>query len=209
MKQAILDRIVQLGGDSNMAVQTTLVDCILSIELNGPLYKKPSAVPWSDNPEPIIGLSDYVDENIELYKANETLFYKNMVKYFYDNPNGRFGQTYFSPKLFTPLTQGTEDYKEWHSWFEDPKIDLSIFSKFESSKPLEFVELTYTNDYPSNLYICTSDFDVENPTVFGTDHTVHFIEISEQGSLENFFNQFMTKDEFLEIVIPQMNEHYH
>ena len=71
------------------------------------------------------------------------------------------------------------------------------------------MELTHTNGYPSNLYVCTSDPDTENPRVFGTDHTVHFVEISEEGRLEDFFNKFMTKSEFLEIVIPQMEEHYH
>lgn len=209
MNSTILERVVQLDGDSSGVAGEKLVDRILSIKLKGPLYKKPSAVPWSDNPEPIYGLTDYVDENIECYKANESLFYENMVRYFYDSPDGHFGQVYFSPRLFTPLTHGTDDYNEWHSWFESPEVDLSIFKKFEFTDPLEFIELTNTNGYPSSLYVCTSDPDTENPWVFGTDHTVHFVEISEEGRLEDFFNKFMTKSEFLEIVMPQMEEYYH
>ena len=209
MNRAILDRIVELGGDTRAAAGEQLVEYIYSIDLKCPLYKKPSEVPWSDNPEPIYGLGNYVDENIEFYKTDKSLFYENMVKYFFDNPNDHFGQTYFSPKLFTPLTEGTDDYKEWRSWFESSEVNLSVFKKFEFSHPLEFMELTNTNGYPNALYICTSDPDTENPRVFGTDHTVHFIEISEEGRLEDFFNKFMTKNEFLEIVISQMEEHYH
>ena len=45
--------------------------------IESPLYKKTSAKPWSDNPEPIYGLSDYVDHNIALYRSDKDLFYKS------------------------------------------------------------------------------------------------------------------------------------
>lgn len=209
MNKTILNRVLELGGNSSEANGETLANNVLSIELECPLYSSPSATPWSDNPEPIYGLSDYVDKNIESYKTDKEIFFKNMVEFFFDNPKGHFGQTYFSPKLFTPFTNGTDDYQEWNSWFEDDEIDLSIFEKFEFPAPLEFIELTHTNGYPDTLYICVSDPDIENPRVFGTDHEMFFIEVSEEGRLEDFFNKFMTRDEFLEIVIPQMEKHYH
>lgn len=40
----------------------------------------------------------------------------------------------------------------------------------------------------------------ENPTLFGTDHEVFFSEISNLGTLEDYLNAFMTKEELLAII---------
>ena len=54
--------------------------------------------------------------------------------------------------------------------------------------------------FPDNLFICLTDPYQENPIVYGTDHEVFFDEITKQGTLEDFFNSFMTKEELIEIV---------
>ncbi|QXU50259.1 hypothetical protein KYG33_04235 [Chryseobacterium sp. D764] len=49
-------------------------------------------------------------------------------------------------------------------------------------------------------FVCTTDPDQTNPTVYSTDHEVYFQEIENEGKLENFLDRFMTKEEFLETV---------
>lgn len=43
---------------------------------------------------------------------------------------------------------------------------------------------------------CLTDPDPENPIVYSTDHEVYFQEIDNKGTLEDFLEKYMTKDEF-------------
>jgi len=208
MNKNIQKKVIELGGSFTGTDSATLVESLLSIKIESPLYKKPSAKPWSDNPEPIYGLSDYVDQNMTLYRSDKDLFYKNMIKHFFYKPEGDFGQTYLSQTLFTPFTQGTDDYEEWNDYFEDSDVNLNIYESRAVVEPLEFMILTFNDGYPSAKYICTSDTEIKNPMVFATDHTVFFSEVSQEGHLEDFLNTFMSEEEFLQIVKPQMEEHY-
>lgn len=208
MNKHIRTRILELGGSINSTETESVIDSLLSLKLECPLYEKPAVLPWSSNPEPINGLNHYVGQNIELYKSDKDMFFKNMVSFFYEKPDDNFGQTYFTPKLFTPLTKGTPDYDEWGDWF-DEDVNLEIFQNCGFSEPLEFVELTCNDGYPDTKFICISDPEPENPRVFGTDHELFFIEVSKEGRLEDFFNKFMSQKEFMEIVVSQMKAHYH
>ncbi|WP_086931770.1 hypothetical protein [Agarilytica rhodophyticola] len=209
IKTSILKRISALGGDVTQLQGRSLSEDLLLIHLPGPLYPRPSGVPWSDNPEPIYGLGQYVEENLAHYKNDKDQFFKMMVNFFFDTPEGHYGQTYFTPQLFTPLTPGTQHYDEWHMDFENEKeVDLSLFKPVATSWPIEFIELTHSDSYPDTLYVCASDPKTDNPRVFGTDHEVFFSDVSDEGTLEDFFNKFMTKEEFLAIVVADMADHY-
>ena len=54
--------------------------------------------------------------------------------------------------------------------------------------------------------ISLSDPNLDNPTVFGTDHEVFFSEISNEGSLDDFLKKFVTKDEFVETATKDIEE---
>ncbi|RXM39113.1 hypothetical protein BOQ62_13640 [Chryseobacterium sp. CH21] len=65
---------------------------------------------------------------------------------------------------------------------------------------MDFICIFYSYGYPDHYFACVTDPDQTNPTVYGTDHEVYFQEIDEKGSLEEFLDRFMTKEEFLETV---------
>lgn len=60
--------------------------------------------------------------------------------------------------------------------------------------------LFYSYSLLDNYYICLSDPNQENPTLFGADHEKFFRELTNEGNLEDFLSKFITKDELLEIV---------
>ncbi|MDB0601998.1 hypothetical protein PL373_12715 [Tenacibaculum maritimum] len=65
---------------------------------------------------------------------------------------------------------------------------------------MKLMFIGYSYGFPDNLFVCLSDPDKENPTVYGTDHEVYFDEITVQGTLEEYFNSFLTKEELIEII---------
>lgn len=78
MKQEIINRIKQLGGNVANVKGTSLSDDLCAITFNTALYKKPENTPWlsAEDTEPIEGLGDWVDENMELFNSNRGAFYK-------------------------------------------------------------------------------------------------------------------------------------
>ena len=83
--------------------------------------------------------------------------------------------------------------------------NLSEIKKVVQNGKLEFVEIAYSYGFPDGYYICLSDPNPENPTVFGTDHEVYFYEITNEGTFEEFLQRFYTKNEFLEVVKKHMD----
>ena len=67
MKQEIINRIKQLGGNVTNVKGTSLSEDLCAITFNTALYKKPEDTPWlsAEDTEPIEGLGDWVDENTE------------------------------------------------------------------------------------------------------------------------------------------------
>ena len=72
--------------------------------------------------------------------------------------------------------------------------------------PPDFILLATSYGFPDSFYIALSDPNPENPTLFGTDRTGFFSEITNEGNLEDFMNSFMTKEELLEIVKKAMEK---
>lgn len=193
MKKEIIARIKDLGGEitQNESLQKTLE----SIRFQHPIY--PHEL-WG---EELYGIDDFYENHISEYQNNKTKFYDNLIAHFYANESPAYGQVYINSRLFTPLTEGTRDYNEWFSIFEDEDMtDLSEVRNLVGAGNLEFIHFAFSNGYPDGYYICLSDPNPENPTVFGTDHEVFFSEISNEGNLEDFLKPFYTKDEFIKIV---------
>ncbi|HAS44612.1 MAG TPA: hypothetical protein DCS93_29300 [Microscillaceae bacterium] len=200
MKQVILERIKVLGGNVDKVEGKSLEEDLKVISFNTVLYPKPQNTPWakSDEQEPIAGIGDFVEENRTLFKADKARFYDQMLAHFYKLPQEPQGQTVFMNELFTPFTEGTATFEEWQGEWEEADWRQTI--KAKDSEVLEVMFIGHSYSYPDHLFVCLADPNPENPQVYGTDHEVFFDEISLEGTLEEYFNHFMTKEELLAIV---------
>jgi hypothetical protein len=202
MKKEILDRIQQLGGNISMVKGLSTYSDIMSITFNTVLYRRPIDTPWetAEDSEPIYGIAEFISENIELLKKDKKAFYDKIIEKYYRLTIEGYGQMFWEGQPFTPFKEGTEDYEEWNEDFMDGDTDLSEITAVTNDPSPDFIYLFSSYGFPDNYYICLSDPNPENPTLFGTDHEVFFREISNEGNLEDFLNTFMTKEELLEIV---------
>lgn len=202
MKKEILEKIQQLGGNIDNVKGNSLADDILSITFNTVLYQKPEDTPWqtADQAEPIYGIGQFINENEALFNTDKQALYNKIIDKYFRLTNEGYGQVFWQPKLFTPFKEGTTDFKEWNDDFTDEETDLSEIIKVTNDKTPDFIEVFYSYGFPDNYYICLSDPNPANPTLFGTDHEVFFREVTNEGSLEDFINTFMTKEELLTIV---------
>lgn len=202
MKKEILEKIQQLGGNIDNVKGNSLAEDLFSITFDTVLYQRPEDTPWqtAEQAEPIYGIGEFINENEALFNTDkQTLYDKIIDKYFCLTREG-YGQVFWLPNLFTPFKEGTADFEEWNDDFTDEETDLSEIIKVTNDQTPDFIQVFYSYGFPDNYYICLSDPNPENPTLFGTDHEEFFREVTNEGSLEDFFNTFMTKEEVLEIV---------
>ncbi|WP_108866586.1 hypothetical protein [Aquimarina aquimarini] len=203
MKKSILSRIKELGGNIENIKGNSLLDDILSITFNTVLYQKPTDTPWAkaEEEEPIYGIGDFIENNKELLINNEQELYDKIIEKYYTLTEEGFGQMFWKAELFTPFKEGTDDFNEWNEDFIDSdEVDLKEIIEFTNNSKPDFIQLFYSYSFPDNFYICLSDPNPENPTLFGTDHEVFFSKVTNEGALEDLLNTFMTKDELLKIV---------
>ncbi len=197
MKKEILNRIEALGGNISAVENISLQKDLEAITFSTVLYPKPKDTPWisADEAEPINGIGEFIDENKDLFNSNQTEFYDKIINQYYKITDEGFGQVMFRNTLFTPFQEGTEDYEEWKEFWQEED-----FKKIIEGTNMNLMFIGYAYGFPDNLFICLTDPNPENPIVYGTDHEVFFDEITKQGTLEEFFNSFMTKEEFIQIV---------
>jgi hypothetical protein len=202
MKKEILEKIKQLGGNIDKVKGQSLADDLLSITFNSVLYPRPEDTPWqtAEDVEPIYGIAEFIIENEALFKKNKQGLYDKIIEKYFCLTDEGYGQIFWQPRLFKPFKKDSADYKEWHSEFISGDIDLSEIVKVTNDQAPDFIELFYSYGFPDNYYICLSDPNPENPTLFGTDHEVYFREVTNEGHLEDFLNTLMTKEEVLEMV---------
>lgn len=202
MKQEILNRIKQLGGNIDKVQSRSLQEDLLSISFNTVLFLKPEDTPWqtANNTEPIYGLGEWVDANMGLLKFDKETFYKKMLDTYYTLDKEPRMQRFWVARSFTPFREGTNDFDEWNDWFSE-ETDLNKILQHSNSSTPDFVELFYTDSYPNHYYICLSDLNPDNPIIWSTDHEAFFIDVTNEGTLEEFLNKCMTKDELIDIVM--------
>lgn len=193
MKTSILQRIEALGGKIKQVENASLLETIQAISFDTVLHFKPT----DESDEPFCNFSEYFfDDNIELAKQDKNIFIRKAIAFYYlpaSDETGR-GQVFWrNDYTFTPVTKGTADYDEWKGDFED--IDLSQCLAVTDNQPPEFAIIAYSYGYPDHYFICTNDKTPENPTVFSTDHEEYFDVIQKEGTLEEFLNRLMTKEE--------------
>lgn len=203
MKREILDKIKKLGGNIDRVKGRSLQEDLGAITFDTVLYAD-----FHDGFE-VYGLEDFFDENKALYHSDKEVFFaKVLEKYFCMTEEG-YGQKFWVGKMFSPLTEGTPDFEEWNDWFSDDEyVDLGEVEKVVGNGHLEFMLLFESYGFPDHYYICLSDPNPENPTVFGTDHEVFFKEISNAGSLQDFLDKFLTREEFLDAAKEEIESYF-
>lgn len=191
MKQQILNRIAELGGDISETTGQSLIDDLQKITFKEVLhFKRPDDEPF---------YSGFYEEFYEVHQDlsdNIEQFIDKAISEHYISANDdetAVGQSFWQTQLFTPLTPNTPDYDEWFGDFDE--MDLSPFLEVTDGEKPEFLMFIYSYGYPDHYFICTNDVNADNPTVFSTDHEVYFDEVDNRGSLLNFLNKFMTKQE--------------
>jgi len=203
MKQSILNRIKELGGNIENVKGNSLLEDICSITFNSVLYKRPTGLPWAEEgeEEPICGIGEFINDNKELITSDIQKLYDKILEKYYTLTEEGFGQMFWKAELFTPFKEGTDDFIEWNDDFIDnEEVNLSeIFELTNNSKP-DFIQLFYSYGFPDSYYICLSDPNPENPILFGTDNEVFFSEVTNEGTLEDILNSFMSKGELLKII---------
>lgn len=187
MKQEILERIKLLGGNINNVIGKSLKEDLTSIEFKNPLYPNSFS-------EELYGLDDFFDKHKKLYFENKDLFFEKISDHYFSNHEIPYGQSFFRNFLFTPFNKDSDDYGELDGIVTEEEIREVVKCNI-----LDFICICYSYGYPDHYFICLDDSDQNNPIVYSTDHEVYFNEIENEGTLEDFFKEFLTKDEFLEI----------
>ncbi|WBX75035.1 hypothetical protein PG911_10235 [Tenacibaculum ovolyticum] len=197
MKKEILNRIQQLGGNIDNVKGISLQKDLEAITFNTVLYPKRKDTSWvkGSDSEPIHGIGDFIEENNNLLKSDKANFYNKVINHYYRETKESFGQSFYKNTLFTPFKEGSNDFEEW-----DGEWDESDFREVIIGEKMELMIIGYSYGFPDNLFVCLSDPISENPVVYGTDHEVYFDEITVQGTLEEYFNSFLSKDELIEIL---------
>lgn len=195
LKQTILEKIQKLGGNTDKVQGISLLKDLQAIKLKQPLY------PRDTYGEELYGIDEFFEQYQQLYLKDTKAFYDRLLKTFFAKNQPPRGHTIYLGKPFTPFKKGSADYKEWHVDFEDEEaVDLSEIKKVTRDERPDFVQIASSFSYPDHFYVCLSDPKPSNPTVFGTDHEMFFLEVTKEGSLEAFFKQFLTQREFLSLV---------
>lgn len=194
MKEEILNQIKRLGGNTDHVKGISLQEDLAAITFKHPLYP-------DHYRDELFGTDQFYEENKQLYKDNKEDFYKKLMEHFFSDHEIPYGQAFFRNFLFTPFSKGTFDFEEWNDLFiDEEEVDLTEILKVSTDPRPDFMVITSSYGFPDQYYICLSDRNQENPTVFGTDHEVFFSELTNEGSLADFFKRFLSKDDFLKIV---------
>ena len=202
MKSEILDRIEALGGNISSVAGKSLAEDLCSITFETVLYRKNVDTPWAsaDDEEPIKGLGDFIDKNIELYKGNKEVFFNKLYEKYFILTEELYGQYFWRGEMFTPFQEGSEDFEEWNDMFKEDIYSFKEILEVTQSKDTDFVHLFYGYDYPDCIYVASQDINPENPTVFATDHEEWFIEIDNEGDLGKYLQSFWTKKELRDYI---------
>lgn len=185
MKQEILDRIQSLGGNIDHIKGISLREDLQLIEFKHPLYP----LTYTDE---YYGTDKFYEENKLLYADNKELFYEQLAAHFFSDHEIPYGQSFFRNFLFTPFKKDTSDYGELEGLVEEEEVRAIV-----EGQELEFICICYAYGFPDHYFVCLTDPNPDNPAVYSTDHEVYFQEIDNEGTLEEFFQRFLTKEEFL------------
>lgn len=187
MTPEIWQQIQRLGG-TVAAPEASLAAFLQATSFPHPLYPRKYA-------EELYGLDEFYQQHQALYAANAPAFYEALLQHFFADHELPYGQDFFRNFLFTPFTPNTPDYGELEGLVTPDDLPLTV----AGTDPLEFICICYSYGFPDHYFVCVSDPNPQNPTVYGTDHEVFFEELTPVGSLEEFLTRYLSKEEFLAI----------
>ncbi|MBV8327214.1 hypothetical protein [Chryseobacterium sp.] len=195
MNENILRKITALGGNTDAVCrEKSFVENWQSIRFDCYLYDKD----WD-----VYGIDEFYGKHKDSYQHDKTTFYKDLIEHYFSAHELAYGQYFFRDWIFTPFKPGSEDHGELEDLVDEDEVRESV-----DGTRMEFICLFYSYGYPDHYFICITDPDPLNPIVYGTDHEVYFQEIYNKGSLENFLDRFMTKEEFSEVVKGYLDEKF-
>lgn len=203
LQPQLLQRIQALGSNISQIKGESLFEQLSTITFNSVLYLKPTDTPWAntDEEEPIYGLAEFIDQHSTLITTNREMLYQKIIEHFYQLTDEPHGQLFWEPTLFTPFLEGSDDFIEWNDLFVDvSEVNLQKIIEHTKTTTPAMIQLFTSYGYPSHYYCCLEDPHTDNPTLFGTDHTEFFQDISNEGSLLEFLNRCMTPTELISIV---------
>jgi len=194
MKQIILDRISALGGAIQNIEGQSLKKNFESISFDTVLYPKVQETPWAkvEEQEPIEGINEVFDQYWSELAPDKDLFFNRIIEHYFHKTEESYGQTFFRNDIFTPFLEGSKDFEEWNGVWEESK-----FRKVIAGDKMELMFIGHSSGFPDSHFICLSDPDINNPMVYGTDHEVFFDEITRIGTLEEYFDAFITPKELI------------
>ncbi|MGG7437987.1 hypothetical protein ACQ7CU_07885 [Chryseobacterium arthrosphaerae] len=195
MNEQIIKKINILGGNTEaVSTDKSFAENWQGIRFDHDLYDKD----WD-----VYGIDAFYELHKDVYYNDARKFYENLLEHYFSDHELPYGQYFFRNWIFTPFKENTDDYEELDGLVEENEIREVV-----EGTEMEFICLFYFYGYPDYFFVCLSDPDPSNPTVYSTDHEVYFQEIENEGSLENFLDRFMTKEEFQEVVKTYLEEKY-
>ncbi|AZA76644.1 hypothetical protein EG347_03475 [Chryseobacterium sp. G0186] len=193
MNDNIIKKINDLGGNTDaVSLGKSFVENWRSITFTHYFYDKD----WD-----VYGIDQFYNENNDLYANEREKFYENLIEHYFSDHELPYGQYFIKDWLFTPFKENSADWEEFEDLIEEDFVQEVV----KIPKP-EFICIFYSYGYPDHFFVCTTDPDQLNPSVYSTDHEVYFDELENKGCLEEFLNRFMTKEEFLQVVKEYLEE---
>ncbi|GAB3634507.1 hypothetical protein GCM10027422_00970 [Hymenobacter arcticus] len=175
----------RLGGNTDGVTGASLQADLTAIVFKNPLY--PAAYLTE-----LTGVTEFWEQYQPLYQTDRPAFDQQLLTHFFADQELPYGQAFFRNFLFTPFKEGSPDYGELDGLVTPDEIRQVV-----AGTDLEFMCVCYSYGFPDHYFVCLTDADQENPTVYGTDHEVFFSEIIRICTLEEFFNGFVTPADFL------------
>lgn len=188
MKQELLTQLERLGGTIYQVKGKSLQEDLQSITFKNPLYP-------NDYDDEYYGTDEFYEKNKQLYKDNKEAFYSTLGDHFFSDHEIPYGQSFFRNFLFTPFRETSSDFGELEGLVEENDVREIVVGEV-----MDFICICYSYGFPDHYFVCLTDPNPENPTVYSTDHEVFFQEIENEGSLDDFFKRFLTKEAFLKKV---------
>lgn len=197
MTPEIRQQILRLGGSTTAAPEATLPGFLDATTFPHPLYPRSYA-------NELFGLDEFYQQHRELYTANSLAFYEALLHHFFADHELPYGQDFFRHFRFTPFTPNTPDFGELEGLVTPDDLRPTV----AGTEPLEFQCICYSYGFPDHYFVCLSDPSPHNPTVYGTDHETFFQEITVVGSLAEFLERYLSKEEFLSIAQHYLTTQY-
>ncbi|MCT2563986.1 hypothetical protein [Chryseobacterium herbae] len=195
MYTKIVEKLNALGGNTDhISADKTFAENWQSIQFSGYLYDKE----WD-----VYGIDAFYEKNKETYVDHNEKFYEDLIEHYFSEHEQTYGQDFYKDWLFTPFKKDSKDDGELDGFVEEDELRKTV-----QGTEMDFICIIYSYGYPDHYFVCLTDPNPINPTVYSTDHEVYFQKIENEGSLEDFLDRYMTKEAFVGVVKEYLEEKF-